>query len=155
MEINNDKMVECAHCGSKLCYERKEGEVQVKLCLTCGFQTNEYMHKDGDLVKSQTENLPEIYKVLMHEDKDGMIWMPSFVKVNKIGMIFIQGTSKDDYKWAAVKDTPIPMKDKKKYPIPGKKKEYYTHKSDMKTLKVFEPDEYIKAYFYLFNTNEL
>ena len=40
-------------------------------------------------------------------------------------------------------------KDRKKYPIPGKKGEYYKFRMDMDTLKNFDEGDYMEALDYI------
>ena len=56
--------------------------------LFSSFISNSLMVKDSDFIKEQSEILPELYKDLFYEDKDGGIWMPSTVNLPNLGMIF-------------------------------------------------------------------
>jgi len=147
-------MVRCSHCGSLLCMESIQGKVIIKTCLTCGFITNSYMKSGSDYVKNQTEILPEIYKELIFIDDNKMVWMPNFTNIEDKGMLFIQGADKDSYKWAVIKNLPIPLEDQHKFPIPSQPGKHYKYKGDINTLKTFNPLEYIQAYYYLFNVDE-
>ena len=39
----------------------------------------------------------------MVEDENGTIWMPSMVNIPSQGMVFADGTNKNNWQWAAVK----------------------------------------------------
>ena len=54
-----------------------------------------------------------------------------------------------DWYWAAVKAIPVKEEEKSKYPIPGKKGEFYEYRMDMETLKEYEEKEYIDALEYI------
>jgi hypothetical protein len=39
------------------------------------------MKRDSEFLQQQMEVLPELYKELMGEDENGIIWMPSVVNI--------------------------------------------------------------------------
>ena len=75
--------------------------------------------------------------------------MPSSVNLPQQGMVFANGSSKEDWGWAAVKAIPVLEKEKTKYPILGKKDEYYEWRMDMTTLKMFPERDYMDALSYI------
>jgi hypothetical protein len=85
----------------------------------------------------------------MGEDEEGKIWMPSMVNLPKQGMVFANGRNADDWKWGAVKAVKVEDEDKLKYPIPGKKDQYYEYRMDMETLKEFKEEDYMEALDYI------
>ena len=119
------------------------------MCYGCGFQTNSLMKRDEAFFEEQIETLPNLYKELMGEDEEGKIWMPSTVNIPEKGMVFANGANSSAWMWGAVKAVPVKEKDKKKYPIPGKKEEYYKFRMDMDTLKNFEESDYMEALDYI------
>jgi len=145
-----DNLVECKRCGSHLAYKREINEnISSISCLTCGFQTViPLMRKGEKYFEEQMELLPNLYKELMEEDEDGNIWYPSYYDSDG-GMIFANGTGKDNWKWNAIKKIDIPLKEQKKYPNPNKPGEFYKRKTDTKTLKEFNETEYALALEYL------
>ncbi len=147
--IINDKLVECKHCGSQLCYENQIGETIIWVCITCGYTTNSHMTEDSELYKNQLEVLPELYKELAYIDDNKLVWLPNFCKEPGQGMIYMEGTNKDNCKWVAVKEKEIPKEEQHKYPNPHNKGTFYTHKPDMSTKKEFETNKYIEAYYYV------
>ena len=85
----------------------------------------------------------------MGEDESGKIWMPSTVNQPEKGMIFANGKSIDNWKWAAVLAVPVKEEEKEKYPIPNKEGEYYEWRMDMDTMKEFDEKDYIEALDYI------
>ena len=75
--------------------------------------------------------------------------MPTTVNVPEKGMIFANGPSKDQWNWAAVKAVPVTKEEAEKYPIPGKKGEYYSWRMDMTTLKEFNERDFIETLSYI------
>jgi hypothetical protein len=145
-----DNLTICAKCGSDACYvDEVNQDIKTYFCYGCGFQTNSLM-KEGDVFfERQLEVLPELYKDLLNKDDDGHIWMPTTVNIPEKGMIFANGPSKDQWSWAAVKAVPVTKEEAKKYPIPGKKGEYYSWRMDMTTLKEFNERDFIEALSYI------
>lgn len=144
-----DEITICTRCGSDLAYHQEISEnLTITQCLGCGFLTNSLMKINNPFLNEQMETLPNLYKELIVEDENGKIWIPSYVDVDE-GMIFANGKNSENWKWAAVKKIPIPDSEKKKYPIPGKKNEYYSKKTDMGTLKEFDEKNYLDALDYL------
>jgi hypothetical protein len=145
-----DNLTICAKCGSDACYvDEVNQDIKTYFCYGCGFQTNSLM-KEGDVFfERQLEVLPELYKDLLNKDDDGHIWMPTTVNVPEKGMIFANGSSKNQWNWAAVKAVPVTKEEAEKYPIPGKKGEYYSWRMDMTTLKEFNERDFIEALSYI------
>lgn len=140
MNIDKDKLVE-GPFGSNACYEQSfeyEGEkVTTWLCFGSGFTTSTLMTKGSQAVNNAIETSPELYKDLMFEDKNGKVWLPATITLPAKGMVFIDGTSKDSWKWAAVKAIPINESEAK---VEGQ-----THKMDMQNVKHYERNDFMDA----------
>ena len=139
--INKDQLVE-GPVGSNACYEQRfehEGqEIKTWLCFGSGFTTSTLMTKGSPTVTTALETSPELYKDLMHEDKKGRVWLPAKITLPEKGMVFIDGTNKKDWKWAAAKAIPLQEGDKKIT-------ENQTHKMDMKNVEYFEQKDFMDA----------
>lgn len=131
-----DKLVTCPVCGGNACYEQymEEGAI-TWLCWGCGFTSSTLLTKDSPIVKSTLETSPELYKDLMHTDEQGFLWFPATISVPEVGMIFVDGTSKKDWKWAAVKAL---QSEKNQAP-----------KMDVQNIKHFERKDFMEAVDYL------
>ena len=142
-----DNLTTCNRCGSDACYVQEVNE-QVKLyfCYGCGFQANSVMTRDSEFLQQQMETLPELYKELMGEDENGLIWMPSVVNIPDKGMVFADGTNSQNWRWAAVKATLMPEEEKAKFKAKGKE---YDYKMDMTTLTHFSERDFIDALSYI------
>lgn len=147
----NDNLTTCARCGSDACYVQEiNKEIHTHFCYGCGFQSNTLMKVGSEFLEEQLSVLPDLYKALMGEDEEtGMVWMPSVINIPNQGMVFADGTNEDNWKWAAVKAVPVKKEEKEKYPIPGKKGEYYEHRMDMSTIKHFEERDFMEALSYI------
>ena len=140
-----DKLVE-GPFGSNACYEQtfeQNGqEITTWLCFGSGFTSSTLMTKGSETVKTALETSPELYKDLMHEDKDGKVWLPTTITLPNKGMVFIDGTNKDNWQWAAVRAIPLQEGDKKIA-------EDQTHKMDMQNLKHFSQSDFMDAMEYI------
>ena len=145
-----DNLINCSRCGSDACYvEEVNQDIKTYFCYGCGFQTNSIMKEGEVFFEEQSNILPELYKDVFFKDEDGKIWMASSVNLPQQGMIFANGPSKEDWGWAAVKAVKVLDEEKEKYPIPGKKGEYYEWRMDMTTLKMFSERDYMEALSYI------
>lgn len=129
-----DDLVTCKRCGSDACYKQEVSEeITNYQCMGCGFQTNTLMTEDNKFYQEQIEVLPELYKDILHKDEDGIIWMPSTTNIPDKGLVFVTGTSSEDWQWAGVK---IAIVDDKP-------------KMDMKTMQKFSERDYMEALDYI------
>ena len=145
-----DNLINCSRCGSDACYvEEVNQDIKTYFCYGCGFQTNSLMKEGETFYKEQINILPELYKDLVSKDENEIMWMPSTVNLPQQGMIFANGPSKEDWGWASVKAVPVLEEEKTKYPILGKKDEYYEWRMDMTTLKMFPERDYMDALSYI------
>ena len=140
--MNKDQLVECKRCSSDACYEQHINENTVTwLCMGCGFTTSTLMKEGGKVVKELLETQPELYKELLFTDEDKQVWAPSTITLPGKGMVFLDGTSSKDWKWAAVRAIEITEEDRKLNQFP--KEQIY--KMDMQGIKHFGQREYMDA----------
>jgi len=145
-----DNLITCEHCGSDACYVTENSpEVKTYSCFGCGFTTNSLMKEEEEFYKQQVEVLPELYKDVLFTDKNRLVWMPTTINLPTQGMVFYNGTNKENAKWAGVKVIEIPEAEQEKYPIPKKPGEYYKQRVDMTTLKEFEMKDFMEALSYI------
>lgn len=138
-----DTLTECSRCGSDACYIQEiTQEVKLEFCYGCGFQSHSLMKNGSEFFIEQLALLPDLYKSLVEEEDAGKVWMPSFINVEDKGMVFADGTGRDNWRWAGVKSIPVSKKEKEKYK--GAK-----HRADMTTLKHFEERDYMEALSYI------
>jgi len=144
MDIQKDKLVD-GPFGSNACYESSfdsNGQtVTTWLCFGSGYTSSTLMVKGSEVVKAALDTSPELYKDLMHEDKDGKIWMPATITLPGKGMVFADGSNKKDWKWAAVKSIQLTEEEikSKRYP------KGQTQKMDMKNSQKFEQNLFMDA----------
>jgi len=145
-----DNLINCTRCNSDACYLNEvTQDIKTYFCYGCGYQANSIMKEGEEFYEQQIAILPELYKDLLNKDDDGMIWMPSTINLPQQGMVFANGPSKEDWGWAAVKAVPVTKEEKEKYPLPGKKGEYYEWRMDMTTLQMFPEHDFMEALSYI------
>lgn len=145
-----DNLTICKRCGSDACYTQEvTPEITNYFCYGCGFQTNTLMKEGEEFFEQQKELLPELYKDLIHKDEEGQMWMPNMINIPDKGMVFANGTNPSNWKWAAVKAIPVTEEEKHKYPIKGKKDQYYEFRMDMSTMMPFEEKDFMDALSYI------
>jgi len=126
-----DNLIECNRCGSDACYVTEVNhEVKNYSCFGCGFITNTLMTRDSEFLTEQMATLPDLYKELMGEDENGLVWMPNTINIKDQGMVFVDGTNSMNWRWAAV--------------LPSNE-----GKMDMSNVKHFEERDYIEALDYI------
>jgi len=134
--MNYDEIINCPKSGGDLCYKIEvTKDITNYMSLSCGFWTNSLMVKDSEFYNEQISTLPELYKDLAWTDPEtNLIWIPNTINIKEKGMVFADGPSSSDWKWAGVKA------------IPDEEKEF---KTDMSTIKHFKERDYIEALSYI------
>lgn len=144
MKLNQDQLVE-GPFGSNACYEQtfqQEGkEIKTWLCFGSGFTTSTLMTEGSKLVEDLIETSPELYKDLLHTDKEKRVWAPATITLPEKGMVFLDGANKEDWKWASVKSIPITEEDRKTKKFPKEQ----THKMDMKNIIHYAQNDFMTA----------
>ena len=143
-----DNLIICKHCSSDVCYVVENStSIKTYSCFGCGFTTNSLMKEGEEFYAQQVEVLPELYKDVMFKDGEEKYWFPTTINVPQQGMVFYNGTSKENAKWAAVKAVPVLEEEKEKYK--NKKGEFYSHRMDMTTMQGFEMKDFMEALSYI------
>ena len=131
--------------GSNACYEQsfeQDGkEIKTWLCFGSGFTTSTLMTEGSKSVQDLLETAPELYKDLLHTDKEGRIWFPATITLPEKGMVFLDGSNKEQWKWASVRSVPITEEDRKTKSFPSDQ----THKMDMNNIKHLEQNDFMTA----------
>ena len=133
-------MTICPHCGGNACYEQQvTEEVTTNFCFGCGFSTSTMMKVNSRLLTETLDTSPSLYKDLMYTDDKDQVWFPATVTLPEKGMVFLDGTSKEKWKWAAVKAVEILEEEKAKFPKDQK------FKMDTKNTQFFEQRDFMDA----------
>lgn len=147
--MTKDKLTECKRCGSDACYKQPLNlKDALYFCFGCGFTCNTMMKNGDKFFNEQIEVLPEIYKVLIDEDEDGNIFIPSYINKEGIGMVYAIGKDRDNWVWAAMKYVEVQEEEKEKF----KGKQF---KPDIKSEKRFAERDFMEALDYTNLLNNL
>lgn len=139
-----DRLIICDRCGSNACYEQHINEELVtKLCMGCGFTTSTYMTEGSQAVNQLIETSAELYKDLLFKDENGFIWAPSVITLPEKGIVFIDGRTAEDWKWAAAKMVAILKEEQSKFP------KGQTHKVDMESIQHYGQGDFMDAMEYI------
>ena len=144
-------MIICPRSGGDACMVTESAPgIKTYFSFSCGFQTNSLMKEGEDFYNEQIGLLPDLYKDLIWKDPETeLMWIPSMINEPTKGMVFANGPSAQQWEWAAVKAVPVTEEEKTKYPIPGKKDQYYSFRMDMSTLKSFPERDFMDALSYI------
>ena len=144
MKLNQDQLVE-GPFGSNACYEQsfeQQGQnIKTWLCFGSGFTTSTLMTEGSKVVQDLIETSPELYKDLLHTDKNKRVWAPATITLPEKGMVFLDGSNKEQWKWASVRSIPITKEDRSKKNFPKDQ----THKMDMANIKHYEQNDFMTA----------
>jgi hypothetical protein len=142
--MNFDDLKICSRCSGDACYiQEVTKDIKIEMCFSCGFQSNSLMKPGSEFLVEQIPLLPDLYKSLIDEEEEtGKMWIPSYINIPEKGMIFADGTSRDNWRWAGVKAVPVSKEEKKKY----KNAKY---RADMSTIKHFGEHDFIEALSYI------
>ncbi len=99
------------------------------------------MNEGGQVVGALRTSSPELYKDLMTTDKDGRVWVPATVTLPNKGMVFLDGTSKLNWKWSAVRSIEITKEERTSKKFPAEQ----TMKMDMKNMKQYGQRDFVDA----------
>jgi len=134
-----DNLVKCPHCEAEMCYEYHNPQYIQWMCFNCGYGSTSHMVKDSDFVKSSKEVLPELIKDLEFTDENDFVWYPSTINIPEKGILFPNGSNKDNWMWAVAPLTLITKEEKSRFP----KKQ--THKVDLSNMQYFPREEFARA----------
>lgn len=136
----NEALTQCKHCGSTLCNQTKFEDGNIAwFCISCGFHTSTLMVEGTDTMKQVLENAPELYLDISFKDEDGKTWFPATITIPGKGMVFVDGTSRNDWGWKSVKAVYVPEEERHMYP------EGNEYRMDMSNAKLYDKKDFMNA----------
>ena len=122
-----ERLTTCPRCKGNACHEASNEQFTVWSCFGCGFTAN------ITTIEENLENIegvmPQLYIDLKFKDENGYYWYPSTVILEDNSMVFADGKTTEDWKWAGVQ-----AKD---------------GKADMSTVKHFDEKDFMEALDYI------
>lgn len=143
--------ITCPHCGSHECFVETQDmpdgtKVDSYMCMECGYTTTTLNIDGSDFLKEYEEATAELIKDLRWVDPNtNLVWYPIVLNFPSFGIIFPDGTNKNDWSWRAAPAIEIPAEDAEKYPIPGQPGQYYTRRIDMSQGQLFDSKDFYNA----------
>lgn len=132
----------CPHCGHTLCYHQDMGEgVEAMTCLHCGFTTTNQMQEGSEVEQAVFKRNPRLYRDLRFKDEFGYVWYPAVVTVPEVGMVYIDGTSEENWEWVSTPVRKLTRKERRS----GLYKEGSEYIAVPAKTKKFGKDGYIEA----------
>jgi hypothetical protein len=110
-----EQLITCPKCGGDACHEASNEKLTVWSCFGCGFTSN------STIVESNLQEVesvvPQLYLDLKFKDANGYYWYPNTVILEDKSMVFADGKTTEDWRWAAVqaKDGKADMTTKQEY----------------------------------------
>lgn len=133
-----DNLIQSPVSDSNACYVTKlNDDVTSYLDFGSGFTTTSLMVENSEVVKAAIETSPDLFKDIRLKDDEGRIWFPATITVPNSGMVFADGTSKDDWVWSAVKTISLTEEELNSGRFPAGQ----TTKMDMSSIKRFPKDK--------------
>lgn len=138
-----ENLVECERCHGNACLHTiQEDNVNTWLCFGCGFSSNTLYVPGSEEFNKLIEPLPDLYKDLLFITDD-KVWVPSSISLPGKGMVFVDGTSKDNWKWAGGLFEEISEEEAHKFPEDQK------FKLDFSSLRYFNEKDFMDALEYI------
>ena len=139
-----DQLTICPKCKCDGCYTTPINEVSYNyFCWGCGYQTNDLMIEGEFNFEEYEQTIPELYKDIKYKDEKGRVWYPITINLENKGTVFLNGKTKEEVHWSAIKSVPLTEEEKKQPKYKDK-----TYKSDPKSMKHFG-DDFIEACDYI------
>jgi hypothetical protein len=122
-----ESFIICPKCKGNACHEVSNDKLTVWSCFGCGFTSNSTLTEDK--LEEVESIIPQLHKDLRFKDDKNYYWYPSSVMLEDKSLVFADGKSLEEWKWAGVQS-----KD---------------GKADMTTVKYFEEKEFMEALDYI------
>ena len=105
----------CPRCGGDACHKASTEQLTVWSCFGCGYTSNTTITEEN--LPNIESVIPQLYLDIKFQDPKGHYWYPSTVILEDKSMVFVDGKSAEDWKWAAVqsKDGKADMTTKQEY----------------------------------------
>ena len=137
-----DNLVICKKCKGNACYQQElPDNVTTWLCFGCGSSTSTLFTKGSTPVKNAIETAPELYKELLFEDEDGLMWLPATVTLPGKGMVFLDGTTSEDWNWSAINAVSLTDEEKASGKFPAGE----DYKADTSNMQKFGKADFMDA----------
>ena len=145
---HKEKNIICPNCGSYRCFESytEPKSEESYLCVQCGYMSHSRYLENSEILVGQLEKSADIIgRVKLHDKERGIVWLPSVLNMGDRGIIYPEGTDKNDWHWKYAKTNQLTEEERKDYPIPDKEGEFYKSILDVKSAKTYDRLDFISA----------
>ena len=102
------------------------------------------------IVKEYEDKTSQLIKDLKVFDVErAIMWYLTNVGIAGSGFLYPEGETKDNWRWAVASVVKLTEEERKQYPVPGKKNEYYESRLAVETSKKFDKKCFREASLYL------
>ena len=110
-----EQLTICPRCGGDACHKASTEQLTVWSCFGCGYTSNTTITEEN--LTNIESVMPQLYINLKFQDPKGHYWYPNTVILEDKSMVFADGNTVEDWKWAAVqsKDGKADMITKQEY----------------------------------------
>ena len=136
-----DKLMQCPHCGSNVCYVQKVGAEETAMCMACGYTTTTMMKEGSQSELQVSRRQPILYRELKFVDSNGSVWYPAVITLPGVGMVYLDGTSKDNYEWVMTPFRKVTRRERRLRKL-SKEQEYV---ADAANTQRFGKDGFVEA----------
>ena len=124
----------------------KNTNIESYICMESGYTTSDKLETGSEHVDNYERHITDLMKLVKFEDEErGLTWYPAFMQLPG-GMLYCKGTTFDDMIWEVAKVIDIVGEERLKYPVPGKKDEYYTSRLDVENAKSYSKRDFQLAF---------
>ena len=137
--------------GTNNCFEHSQTMddgtvIKSWMCMDSGYTCTSLNVEESDTINKYEETTAELIKELKWIDPETrLIWYPMVLNFPSFGIIFPDGSSKDDWQWMAAPAVDIAEADRHKYPVPGQPGVFYPRRVNMEAGRKFAPDQFYEA----------
>ena len=148
---NQPDKIACPHCGAAdRCFKEDTvapdgSQATSYMCVSCGYTTTTLNVEGSETIQMYEENTAQLIKSLRWVDSKNLVWYPIVLNFPSFGIIFPDGTDKDNWAWRAAPAIDIPEEEQSKYPIPGQEGQYYAKRIDMMNSQLFGTAQFYDA----------
>jgi len=138
--------ITCPVDGLGNCFHERLEEGDAYMSFDCGYASNEHYKIGSEAIENVLRDAPQLITDLAVEDEArGIVWIPSVIQIPEKGIVFPDGTSKDQWGYRFAPEIEIPEEEQQKWPIEGQDGKFYTNRLDMENSIAYESWQFADA----------
>ena len=121
--------------------ENTPSGIETRICMDTGYTTNSNYKIDSENISEIEQSTSKLIKDLRYEDKELNQYWYLTTAMFSTGMIYPEGTP-DEWSWVYAPILEINEQEREKYPVPGKKGEFYETRIGTEVSEYYKPLEF-------------